>query len=106
VAIRVNGVGTDWHAGDLTAAFDGKTLIHPRQVDVCNRVFTPTPEQVDDARAVLAAWEEALAQGRAVATVGGRMVESLHVDAARSLIARHDAVTSPDEQPGMSEPRR
>ena len=49
--------------------FDAKTLIHPRQVDVCNRVLAPTPEQVADARAVLAAWEEALAHGRGVVTV-------------------------------------
>ncbi|MGI8718722.1 MAG: hypothetical protein ACR2JN_12925 [Lapillicoccus sp.] len=58
----------------------------PRQVDVCNRVLAPTAGQVADARAVIAAWEEAVARGRGVVTVDGRMVENLHVDAA------HDAV--------------
>ncbi len=72
--------------------FDGKTLIHPRQVDVCKRVFAPTAGQVADARAVIAAWEEAVAHGRGVVTVDGRMVENLHVDAAHRLIAAHDAV--------------
>lgn len=72
--------------------FDGKTLIHPRQVDVCNRVFAATAGQVADARAVIAAWEEAVAHGRGVVTVDGRMVANLHVDAARRLIAAHDAV--------------
>ena len=57
-----------------------------------NRVFPPTAGQVADARAVIAAWEEAVAHGRGVVTVDGRMVANLHVDAARRLIAAHDAV--------------
>jgi citrate lyase subunit beta/citryl-CoA lyase len=67
--------------------FDGKTLIHPGQVEPCNRLFSPTPEQIAESRAVLAAWEEALAHGRGVATVNGRMIENLHVENARRILA-------------------
>jgi len=67
--------------------FDGKTLIHPSQVEPCNQLFSPTPEQIDESRAVLAAWEAALAEGRGVATVNGRMIENLHVETARRILA-------------------
>jgi citrate lyase subunit beta / citryl-CoA lyase len=67
--------------------FDGKTLIHPSQVDPCNRVFSPTQAQLDESRAVLAAWNQALAEGRGVATLNGRLIENLHADQARRLLA-------------------
>jgi citrate lyase subunit beta / citryl-CoA lyase len=67
--------------------FDGKTLIHPGQVEPCNRVFAPTPAEVEQSRAVLEAWEQALADGRGVATVNGRMIENLHVETARRILA-------------------
>jgi citrate lyase subunit beta/citryl-CoA lyase len=67
--------------------FDGKTLIHPGQVEPCNRVFAPTAAQIEESRAVLDAWELALAEGRGVATVNGRMIENLHVDNARRILA-------------------
>jgi len=66
--------------------FDGKTLIHPDQVEPCNRVFSPTPEQIAHSRAVVAAWDEAVAAGRAVATVEGRLIEHLHVRNARRIL--------------------
>ncbi len=72
--------------------FDGKTLIHPGQVEPCNRVFAPTAAQVEESRAVLAAWDEALAAGRGVATVNGRMIENLHVGNARRILAVAAAV--------------
>lgn len=71
--------------------FDGKTLIHPGQVEICNNVFAPSPTQVDHARRVIAAFEEAAGQGRGVVTVDGRMVESLHVEEARRVLALHFA---------------
>ncbi len=67
--------------------FDGKTLIHPSQLEPCNRVFAPTADEVDRARRVIAAFEEAEAEGRGVVTVDGRMVENLHVDQARRTLA-------------------
>jgi len=74
--------------------FDGKTLIHPGQVEPCNRVFAPTAAQIDESRAVLAAWDEALAEGRGVATVNGRMIENLHVENARRILAVAEAITA------------
>jgi citrate lyase subunit beta/citryl-CoA lyase len=68
--------------------FDGKTLIHPGQVEPCNRLFSPTPEQIAESEAILAAWEAAVAEGRGVATVNGRMIENLHVDTARRILAQ------------------
>jgi citrate lyase subunit beta/citryl-CoA lyase len=74
--------------------FDGKTLIHPRQIEPCNRIFTPAAEDVDRARRILEAFDQATSQGRGVVTVDGRMIENLHVEEARRLLALADAVTS------------
>ncbi|MBW3620074.1 MAG: CoA ester lyase, partial [Actinobacteria bacterium] len=63
--------------------FDGKTLIHPKQLEPANRVWAPTDEQVDRAQRIIAAFEEAEREGRGVVTVDGRMIENLHVDQAR-----------------------
>jgi len=71
---------------------DGKTLIHPSQVDPCNRVFAPSAAEVEEARRIIAAYEEARAQGRGVVGVEGRMVENLHVENARRTLAVADAV--------------
>ena len=68
--------------------FDGKTLIHPGQVEPCNRLFSPTPEQIAESQAILAAWDAAAAEGRGVATVNGRMIENLHVETARRILAQ------------------
>jgi citrate lyase subunit beta/citryl-CoA lyase len=72
--------------------FDGKTLIHPKQVGICNNAFAPSEEQVDYSRRVIAAFEAAAAEGRGVATVDGRMIENLHVEDARRVLALHTAV--------------
>jgi citrate lyase subunit beta/citryl-CoA lyase len=74
--------------------FDGKTLIHPGQVEVCNEVFAPSAAQVEDARAVIAAFEAARAEGQGVATVNGRLVENLHVDIARKVLATSEAIAA------------
>lgn len=73
--------------------FDGKTLIHPGQVEVCNRAFAPSQEEADKARRVIEAFEEAMAAGRGVVTVDGRMIENLHVDDARRVLALAEAVS-------------
>lgn len=74
--------------------FDGKTLIHPGQVDVCNEVWAPSEADVDHARRVIAAFEEATAAGKGVVTVDGRMIENLHVDNARRLLATAAAIAA------------
>ncbi len=75
--------------------FDGKTLIHPSQIDPCNEVFAPSPEAVDAAQEIIAAFEEAEREGRGVVTVNGRMIENLHVDEARRTLAQADAIAAP-----------
>jgi citrate lyase beta subunit len=72
--------------------FDGKTAIHPGQVDSINRVFSPTPSDVERARNIVAAMEEALDKGHAVATLGGEMIEALHLTEARRTLARARAL--------------
>src|SRR5690606_26031227 len=72
--------------------FDGKTLIHPSQLEPCNRVFAPAPEDVEQAQRIIAAFEEAEAEGRGVVTVDGRMVENLHVEQARRTLALAAAI--------------
>jgi citrate lyase subunit beta / citryl-CoA lyase len=73
--------------------FDGKTLIHPAQVEACNAAWTPSDDEVDHARKVIDAFATAHAEGRGVATVDGRMIEHLHVEMARRVIA---AASPPD----------
>ncbi len=72
--------------------FDGKTLIHPSQLEPCNRVFAPSEDEITQARRIILAFEEAEADGRGVVTVDGRMVENLHVDNARRALALADAI--------------
>ncbi len=72
--------------------FDGKTLIHPSQVEPCNATFAPSPDEVEKASRTIAAYEEAEAEGRGVVTVDGRMVENLHVEQARRTLAIQAAI--------------
>jgi citrate lyase subunit beta/citryl-CoA lyase len=74
--------------------FDGKTLIHPNQVDVANRVWAPTEVEIDYARRVIDAFDEATRDGRGVVTVDGRMIENLHVDNARRTHAVAEAIAA------------
>ncbi len=74
--------------------FDGKTLIHPGQVDVANEVFGPSADEVVEARAVIGAFEAAAAEGKGVATLNGRLIENLHVDTARKVLATAAAIAA------------
>lgn len=74
--------------------FDGKTLIHPRQLEVCNTAFTPNEAEIAHAREMIAAFEAAAAEGRGVVTVGGKLVENLHVEQARKALAVVEAVNA------------
>lgn len=74
--------------------FDGKTLIHPGQVDPTNEVWAPSEDEIADSRRIIAAFEEAEAAGLGVVTVDGRMIENLHVDAARRTLAVAEAITA------------
>lgn len=74
--------------------FDGKTLIHPSQVEVANEVWAPSEAQVAQAQQVIAAFAEAEREGRGVVTVDGRMVENLHRDIARRTLAFAEAIAA------------
>jgi citrate lyase subunit beta/citryl-CoA lyase len=77
-------------AADL--GFDGKTLIHPKTIARANAIFAPAPADVDWARRVIAAHAEAVARGRGVVVLDGRLIESLHVDEAQRLVALAEAI--------------
>jgi citrate lyase subunit beta/citryl-CoA lyase len=74
--------------------FDGKTLIHPGQVDIANDVWAPSEADVEHARKVIAAFDEAVREGRGVITVDGRMIENLHVANAQRTLAVADAIAA------------
>jgi citrate lyase subunit beta / citryl-CoA lyase len=78
----------------LSLGFDGKTLIHPKTIETANRVFSPGAEEVARARRIIDAHAEATARGQGVVVVDGRLVEALHVEEARRLVALAEAVAS------------
>lgn len=78
--------------------FDGKSLIHPAQINAANAAFSPSADEVARAREVVAAFASADAEGKGAIRVGYRMVERLHLDAAHRLLARHAAAST---RPGV-----
>ena len=69
--------------------FDGKTLIHPGQVEGANTAFAPSEKAVEDARGILEAWDN---RTTGVVTYNGRMVENLHVESAQRTLSIHEAI--------------
>lgn len=74
--------------------FDGKTLIHPSQIEACNKVFTPPAEEVAQARRIIAAFEQPDNARRGAIQLDGKMVERLHADMAKRTIAIADAIAA------------
>ncbi|MCP4205627.1 MAG: CoA ester lyase [Shimia sp.] len=74
--------------------FDGKTLIHPAQVDVANAAYAPSDVEIDLAKRQIAAFEECEASGQGVAVVDGKIVENLHIVTAREILAKADAIAT------------
>ncbi|MDR7123759.1 CoA ester lyase [Pseudotabrizicola sp. 4114] len=74
--------------------FDGKTLIHPLQLEIANAAFAPDEAELDLARRQIAAFDAALAEGQAVAVVDGKIVENLHIVTARATLARAEAIAA------------
>jgi citrate lyase subunit beta / citryl-CoA lyase len=72
--------------------FDGKTLIHPSQLETCNRVFAPSADDVAQARAVIEAFADPANAGKGVLKVNGKMTELLHLDEARRTVAMDEAI--------------
>ena len=78
--------------------FDGKTLIHPKHLDICNRAFSPSPEEVAWARTVIAAFAAPESAGKGVLRIEGRMAERLHLAQAENLVAVADAIATASGQ--------
>ena len=76
----------------LEMGFDGKTLIHPSQVEPCNEVFAPSVAELEMAGKIVAAFKAAQAEGKGVVTVDGRMIENLHVEQAERALALAAAI--------------
>lgn len=97
----LDGVHVDLDdAGGLAAScrqgrelgFDGKTLIHPKQLDAANEAFAPSVEELARARRIIAAHAEAVAAGKGITLVDGKLIEALHVETARRVVALAEVV--------------
>jgi citrate lyase subunit beta / citryl-CoA lyase len=78
----------------IDLGFDGKTLIHPNQIEPCNKAFSPSAEEVAQARKLMAAFDLPENKTKGVVSIEGRMVERLHADMARRTVAIADAIAA------------
>ena len=74
--------------------FDGKTLIHPSQVEPCNAAFAPSESEVADARKIIAAFDLPESRAKGAISLDGRMVERLHAEIAAKVVAMSDAIAA------------
>lgn len=72
--------------------FDGKTLIHPKTIDKANEVFAPDDREVEWSRRIIEAFTSAQAEGQGVVLVDGKLIEILHVEAAKRTVALSEAI--------------
>ena len=72
--------------------FDGKTLIHPNQLSEANKAFAPSKGEISEAKIIISAFEQAKSEGKGIVVINGRLVENLHVAAARRLLSISDAI--------------
>jgi citrate lyase subunit beta/citryl-CoA lyase len=91
----LDGFGAECAQG-VEFGFDGKTLIHPNQVDIANQAWAPSVAEIDYARRIITAFDDAVADGRGVVTVDGQMIENLHVANAQRTLAIAEAVAALD----------
>jgi citrate lyase subunit beta / citryl-CoA lyase len=91
----LDGFGDECAQG-VEFGFDGKTLIHPGQIDIANQAWAPSVADVEHAGRIIAAFDEAMADGRGVVTVDGRMIENLHVANAQRTLAIAEAIAALD----------
>ena len=89
----LEGFGAECAQG-VEFGFDGKTLIHPGQIDITNNAWAPSDNDVAQARRIIAAFDEAVAEGRGVVTVDGRMIENLHVANSQRTLAVAEAIAA------------
>ena len=101
--VAIDGVYNRFRDGDGLKAeceqgrdlgFDGKTLIHPAQIEVTNTAFAPTSSEIDLAERQIAAFKESQASGQGIAVVDGQIVENLHVVAAQRILSKASAIAA------------
>ena len=79
--------------------FDGKTLIHPRTIEIANQAFSPSPEEVEWSHKIIEAHAAAMAEGKGVAVYEGKLIENLHVENAKRVVALAEAVAGREPAP-------
>ena len=83
-------------AQGVELGFDGKTLIHPSQIELCNKAFSPSQAEIEQARKMIVAFDLPENKGKGVVSIDGRMVEGLHADMARRTVAIAEAIAQHD----------
>ncbi|OAN65528.1 HpcH/HpaI aldolase/citrate lyase family protein [Magnetospirillum moscoviense] len=78
----------------LELGFDGKTLIHPKTIETANRVFAPSEKEITWSKTIIAAHAEAAKEGKGVVVVEGKLIENLHVENARRIVALSDQIAA------------
>jgi len=76
----------------LEMGFDGKTLIHPKQLEAANRVFAPSEADIEFSKRIIVAHAQAVAEGKGVVVVDGKLIENLHVQDAQRIVALAEAI--------------
>jgi citrate lyase subunit beta/citryl-CoA lyase len=74
--------------------FDGKTLIHPSQIAIANDIFGPSPGEIEEAKQRIAAYELAIQSGAGIAVLNGKLIEELHIQDAKRILALAEAINS------------
>ena len=85
------GLAAECRQGQILG-FDGKTLIHPTQIEVANSIYSPSDDEIAQAQDIIAAFDLPENQGKGVIKVNGKMTEILHLEQAKRLIAVHNAI--------------
>ncbi len=80
----------------LELGFDGKTLIHPKTIDIANQVFAPSEQEIAWSRTIIAAHAEAEKEGKGVIVIEGKLIENLHVENAQRLVDLAEAISQKD----------
>jgi len=80
----------------LELGFDGKTLIHPKTIDIANQVFAPSEQEIAWSRTIIAAHAEAEKEGKGVIVIDGKLIENLHVENAQRLVDLAEAISQKD----------
>jgi len=80
----------------LELGFDGKTLIHPKTIDIANQVFAPSEQEIAWSRTIIAVHAEAEKEGKGVIVIDGKLIENLHVENAQRLVDLAEAISQKD----------